>query len=187
MVGKKKQPWHRAPWILKGIGIFKIVKSILLLIVSLAAFGIEWSAVHKMAQEALERLASSPNGEDPHRTVLVLAERLLTLHPGQLTAVGVGAGVYCVLYMAEGIGLLRDKLWAEWLTITTTAGFIPLELYEIQRHANSSRVAILFLNLVILAYLIYRLGQRHRETMAFRTGQAEASGGVRELQRPAER
>lgn len=172
-MAEKKRAWHRAPWILKAIGVFKLLKATLLLIVSLGVFGFRLGFLHELAQDLLERLSSYPdNGNGPHHIVLALVERLLTLQPGKLTWVGVAAGVYCGLYLAEGIGLLRDRLWAEWLTITTTAGFIPLELYEIQRHVTAHKIVILVLNLVILGYLIYRLKQRHRETLDFRAKEA---------------
>jgi hypothetical protein len=45
--------------------------------------------------------------------------------------------VYAGLLLTEGLGLLLRKRWAEYLTIITTAGLIPIELYEMSRRATA--------------------------------------------------
>ena len=56
---------------------------------------------------------------------------LLHLNPKQLALLTVGTVLYAVLFSVEGVGLWGAKLWAEYLTIIATAGFIPVELYEV--------------------------------------------------------
>src|SRR5690242_7572790 len=54
--------------------------------------------------------------------------------PNQLRALSVGTFIYAGLLATEGTGLLLRKRWAEYFTIITTAGFIPLGVYELSRH-----------------------------------------------------
>jgi uncharacterized membrane protein (DUF2068 family) len=55
----------------------------------------------------------------------------------------------------EGVGLLKKRRWAEWLTVGVTASFIPLEIYEIVRRLSPGKIAALVLNLGILIYLLW--------------------------------
>lgn len=55
------------------------------------------------------------------------------------------------------MGLLLRKRWAEYFTIVTTAGLIPLELYELARHVSLAKIVVLMLNVAIVIYLIRRV------------------------------
>jgi uncharacterized membrane protein (DUF2068 family) len=47
------------------------------------------------------------------------------------------------------------------MVILTTAGFIPLENYEISRHATVFRVVVLVANVLIVVYIGMRVRWRH--------------------------
>jgi len=74
-----------------------------------------------------------------------------------LEAASVGTFIYAGLLLTEGIGLLLRKRWAEYFTIITTAGLIPLELYELSKHITATKIAILIINIGIVAYLVARV------------------------------
>jgi uncharacterized membrane protein (DUF2068 family) len=59
--------------------------------------------------------------------------------------------------LTEGVGLLLRKRWAEYFTIITTAGLIPLELYELAKHVTAAKIAILIINIAIVVYLVVRV------------------------------
>ena len=69
---------------------------------------------------------------------------------------------YSGLMFTEGIGLLMEKTWAKCMTAIITATFIPLELYEMIRRVTYTRVCVLVLNVIVVAYLVTRLCQRKR-------------------------
>ena len=51
--------------------------------------------------------------------------------------------------------------WAEWLAIVAGSAYLPVELYEIWRHATWMRGFVLLTNLFIVAYLVWvRVGAR---------------------------
>jgi len=54
-------------------------------------------------------------------------------------------------------GLLLRKIWADYFIIITTAGLIPLELYEIARHFIAVKVLVLVVNVAIVVYLVVRV------------------------------
>jgi uncharacterized membrane protein (DUF2068 family) len=82
---------------------------------------------------------------------------LLAVNPRTLRALGLGTFVYAAIFTTEGVGLLLERHWAEYLAVVATASFLPLEAYEAIRRPGASRVLVLVLNLAIVVYLIARL------------------------------
>ena len=64
------------------------------------------------------------------------------------------ASAYAVVSGFETVGLWRERRWAEYLTALSTAGFLPLELYELSERVTFVRIATMVVNLTILAYLV---------------------------------
>jgi len=83
--------------------------------------------------------------------------KISVFDPHKLKKIGAGTIFYACLVMTEGVGLVLRKRWAEWFTIIATCSFIPIEVYEIFRHANKAKVGILCINVTVVAYLIYAL------------------------------
>jgi uncharacterized membrane protein (DUF2068 family) len=69
----------------------------------------------------------------------------------------VGTFLYAGLFATEGIGLLLRKRWAEYFTIVTTSGLIPLEIYEIALHFTVTKLVVVFVNALIVWYLAARV------------------------------
>jgi uncharacterized membrane protein (DUF2068 family) len=86
-----------------------------------------------------------------------LLSRLLSVSPKQLEAASVGTFVYAALLLTEGTGLPLRKRWAEFFTIITIAGLIPLEVYESIRHLTVAKVVVLLINIAIVLYLVMRV------------------------------
>jgi uncharacterized membrane protein (DUF2068 family) len=75
----------------------------------------------------------------------------------KLKELSVGTFVYSAIFLTEGTGLALGKRWAEYFTIVTTASFLPLELYEIFRHATIARGVALVVNVAVVLYLVREL------------------------------
>ncbi len=98
---------------------------------------------------------------DPdNRIVHGLIVKTFHATPRQLKELSVGTFVYAGLFSIEGIGLLLRKRWAEYFTIVTTGGLIHLEVFELARHFNAARLAVLFVNALIVIYLVHRVRSR---------------------------
>jgi uncharacterized membrane protein (DUF2068 family) len=69
----------------------------------------------------------------------------------------ISAGIFLKagLDFAEGIGLVLEKTWAEWLTIGLTASFLPWEIFEIAKHFTWLKVGFTLLNILVLVYLVW--------------------------------
>jgi uncharacterized membrane protein (DUF2068 family) len=135
------------------IALFKLVKGLLLLAVGIGAVKL----LHRDIAETLSDWVDFLRVDPDNRYIHGILARLLNLSPGQLKAASVGTFIYAGLLLTEGVGLLLRKRWAEYFTIITTAGLIPLELYELAKHVTAAKIAILIINIAIVVYLVVRV------------------------------
>ena len=142
------------------IALFKLTKGVLLLIVGIGAHKLLHRDVAETVAHWVDILRVDPDNRYIHR----LLSHVLAVTPAQLRAASVGTFVYAGLLLTEGIGLLLRKRWAEYFTIVTTAGLIPLEIYEIFHRLTTAKIVILAINVAIVVYLIARVRQgRHSQ------------------------
>jgi uncharacterized membrane protein (DUF2068 family) len=135
------------------IALFKLIKGILLLAVGIGAVKLLHRDVELTVTHWVEILRVDPDNRVIHK----LLARVFSLRPGQLKAASVGTLIYAGLLLTEGMGLLFRKRWAEYFTIITTAGLIPLEVYELARHVTAIKVGVLLINVAIVVYLVQRV------------------------------
>jgi uncharacterized membrane protein (DUF2068 family) len=109
-----------------------------------------------------ERLRIDPDG----RLVSYVIDHLDAITAQRMKQIGLATFFYAGLRTTEGIGLVLEKKWAEYLTVIVTVSFLPWELYEIVRHPDWLRVCLLVANLIVLAYLVWWLGRSHRQRTA---------------------
>ncbi len=101
---------------------------------------------------------------DPdNRYIHHVLSRVLRVTPRQLAELSAGSFVYAGLFLTEGVGLLTHKHWAEYLTIVSTALFIPLEIYELADRFTLIRFAVMVINLGIVWYLAVRVKRERRD------------------------
>jgi uncharacterized membrane protein (DUF2068 family) len=139
----------------KVIGAFKLVKGLLLLA---AAFGL-LKIFQRDPQETMRSFIQQISVDPGSKYFQMVATKFLHLSE-RLPLVMAGTIVYGLLFSVEGIGLLLQKRWAEWLTVIVTGSFLPLEIYEMAHRATPVRGVVIALNLAILVYLIVRLKRR---------------------------
>jgi uncharacterized membrane protein (DUF2068 family) len=95
---------------------------------------------------------------DPHSRYLLWAmQKLSNVDEHKLRELSVGTFFYAGLRFCEGTGLALKKRWAEYLTIVTTGALVPVEIYEICKHATWEKMAVLAVNLGVVAYLVWEL------------------------------
>ena len=141
---------------LLAIAIFKLLKGALLLVVGIGALRLLHRDVGEVVSHWVDVLRVDPD----NRFVHSLLVRAFSVTPQQLEEASVGTFLYSGLLLTEGIGLLLRKRWAEYFTIISTSGLIPLELYEIHRHLTATRVVVLLVNVAIVIYLVARVRRK---------------------------
>ena len=149
----------RNPLGLQLIGAFKFASGLLLVALGVGLFRDAHSDPAKEAEHIVAALKLDPGNHYVHAAI----EKISGVGPKQLRAIGVGTFLYALMYLIEGSGLLLRKRWAEYFTVVATGLFIPLEIYEVARRPTPVRLAILAINVAIVAYLIYQLRRKGRE------------------------
>ena len=141
---------------LLAIAMFKLFKGVLLLLIGIGALRLLHRDVGEVIFHWVDVLGVDPDNRFIHR----LLSRVLTVSPKQLKEASVGTFIYAGLLLTEGTGLWLRKRWAEFFTIISTAGLIPLEVYEIQRHLTGVKILVLLINSAIVIYLIARVRRK---------------------------
>ena len=156
--------------ILRLIALFKLFKALLLLASLAMVFNLvrQDDPAHTVISWALMFHVDRDN-----RYLSAGLAALLHLNPKQLEVLTLGTLLYVILFSVEGVGLWGAKLWAEYLTIIATAGFVPVELHEVVRSNSSPKTVTLLLNIATVAYLVIQVRRRgHRGATTRASGPA---------------
>jgi uncharacterized membrane protein (DUF2068 family) len=133
--------------------MFKLFKALLLIAVGIGAI----SLLHKNVASTVLHWTQVLRVDPDNRFVHGMLVRVFSVTPKQLKQLSVGTFLYAGLFAAEGVGLLLRKRWAEYFTIVTTSGLIPLEIFELARHFTPTKLVIAFVNVLIVWYLVARV------------------------------
>ena len=138
------------------IGLFKLFKGLSLLIIGFGLLRMLHKDVASVAQHWIEVLRVDPDNRFVHRALV----KVFRVTPKQLKELSVGTFIYSGIFLTEAFGLLTRKHWAEYMTLISTALFIPLEIYEIYHHFTWLKVAVTVVNFLIVWYLAVRIKSR---------------------------
>ncbi len=144
---------------LLAIGLFKLGKAILFFGIGIGALHL----LHKDLGDEVLRLATALKFDPESRFVTVLLDKVDLIDAHRLRQISLATFAYSALALTEGVGLLLEKVWAEYLTLFLTISFLPWELYELARRPSWFRLSLLLINLAVLAYLVWLLRRKRLE------------------------
>jgi uncharacterized membrane protein (DUF2068 family) len=150
---RSRQSSRSSSIVLVLIGIFKLFKALLLIAVGIGAI----KFLHKDVVSTVMHWTQVLRVDPDNRFVHGMLVKIFRVTPKQLKELSVGTFFYAGLFATEGFGLLLRKRWAEYFTIITTSGLIPLEIFEIARHFTVTKVVVALVNLLIVWYLVARV------------------------------
>jgi|SRR5271167_225877 len=137
--------------VIRLIAVVKLFKAALLIALGVGAFKL----LHKDVAEVIEHWVGVFRLDPTNRFIDAAVAKASNLRPDVIKKLGLGSFVYAGLFLIEGVGLWLLKRWAEWLTVIITSSLVPIEIYEIHRHATPAKFTALAINLAIVAYLVY--------------------------------
>ena len=91
---------------------------------------------------------------DSHAVNFLLTKAAL-ISPHDLRMLSLGVFLYAAIDLTQGVGLVLEKVWAEYVTLFVTAAFLPWEFFELIRRVTPLRVGLVTLNLLIVFYLLW--------------------------------
>lgn len=135
------------------IGLFKLMKA-------LVFFSIGVGALHFInadLDDSIQKVATAFKFDPESHFVSVLLDKADMIDDHQLKLVSEATFAYSAVAVVEGVGLLLEQTWAEYLTLILSLMFLPWELYEILRRPSLWRLGIIAINLAIVVYLLWFL------------------------------
>jgi uncharacterized membrane protein (DUF2068 family) len=135
------------------IAAFKLLKGAVLLALGIGALRLLHKDVAAVADHWINAFRVDPH----NRYIHWLLAKLPMVNDRKLKELSVGTFFYAAIFLTEGMGLAFHRRWAEYFTIITTASFLPLEVYEIIRHATLAKEVALVINIVVVLYLVREL------------------------------
>jgi uncharacterized membrane protein (DUF2068 family) len=144
------------------IGIFKLLKALFFIAVGAGALHL----VHRNVGEMLLRATSVFHLDPEGRLFGMLSDKADLISGHQLRNVVKLSWGYAALSLVEGVGLMMQQTWAEYLTLTLTIGALPWDLTELVRHPSPLRAAVVVINLAVLAYLLWFIRWHRRQKRA---------------------
>ena len=140
---------------LKLIGLFKIGKGALLLLVGVSLLFLN---ARTRWMDALSNWTADEILLEHSRTVAYSLHKLqAVLADGALRATGFLALFYAGVLFTEGIGVYLQQRWAEFLMIFATAALIPIEVHHIWHRPGLLGALILMANCFIVWFLYWVL------------------------------
>jgi uncharacterized membrane protein (DUF2068 family) len=154
-VSSVRNPKLRNRW-LELIAAYKLLQATLLMAAGFGALKL----VHKDVADVLMELVHTLHRDPEGRFIRFLLEKADLVDDHILRRFSLFVFVYAGLGILEGVGLLLEKAWAEYLTAIITASFLPLEIIEISHGVTWIKVGFLVVNLAVLVYLVFHLIRR---------------------------
>jgi uncharacterized membrane protein (DUF2068 family) len=139
------------------IAAYKFLGSLLFLAIGVGALRLLHKDIDDVVWHALiEVLHRNPES----RFVNFIFEKAELLNDPLLKRIGFAAFCYAALGILEAVGLYLEKTWGEFLTLLITASFLPIEIHELTRRLTWVRAGLFALNVAVLLYMIWLLGER---------------------------
>jgi len=147
---KKRNRW------LELIALYKLLQAALLVAVGVGALKL----LHKDVADVLYHIARGLRMNPEGHLVGFLLDKASLLNDRRLHEISLFLFSYAALGVIEGVGLMLEKVWAEYFTAFITASFLPIEIFEMMHKVTPLRVSLFVLNLAVLAYLVSHLTRR---------------------------
>ena len=135
------------------IAAFKLLKGVFLLAIAFGARHMLSQDLSGDAEHVLDLLRIDPHNHYIH----LLLEKIAKIDAHKLRQLRAGTFFYATLFLIEGTGLALRQRWAEYVTIVSTSSLIPIEIYELLKEYSPAKIAFLFINIIVVIYLVFEL------------------------------
>jgi len=142
--------------LLTGVRAVAIVEAVKGVLVLLAGFGL-LALVHRDVEAIAEKLVRLSHLDPASRFPRIFLDAAGRVTDGRLWFLAAAAGVYATVRIVEAYGLWHERRWAEWFALLSGGLYIPIEIYEMLRHATWLKAAVLLTNVAIVLYMAYAL------------------------------
>ena len=153
---------------LRAVAAFEAVKALIALLLGSGVLGL----IHKNLNAIAERLEEvlHVNAEGKISNVLIHLASHVT--DRTLWVLAIGVLLYAAVRSITAYGLWREREWAQWFELLSTALYLPPELFWLLRHPTGLKSGVLVANIAILFFmLVLRVKAFDREHSSHRPGE----------------
>ena len=148
---------------LRLIAGFKLFEALLLIVAGCGALGM----IEPTWQHSIVGWLDDLSLREGRRLTSELAgkasDALGTMSMQRFVLIAIGCFVYAAVFLVEATGLWLRKRWAEYLTTIVTASLLPFEIMELVHKVSTARALTLFINVVVLLYLVWHLVSKRKQ------------------------
>ncbi len=141
---------ERHRW-LELIGVLKLLKGAFFVGLGFALLQMLHHDLYMLALWAVETLRLDPD----RRLIADVLDKVSLISNHRLKQLSALVFIYASLDFVEGIGLVLEKRWAEYVTLYLTIALLPLEVIKLIHHPNHWTVLVLLINIIIVIYLAW--------------------------------
>jgi uncharacterized membrane protein (DUF2068 family) len=144
---------------LRTIAIFEVTKAAIVLLLGCGLFHLMHNNLDDVAERVVQVLHVSPEGKLSN-LFFDLASHASDRNLGVLA---LSSLAYASVRLIEAYGLWREREWAQWFSLLSTALYLPPESYWLLGHPSWLKSAVLVINIVIFLFMLsLRLNGRSR-------------------------
>jgi uncharacterized membrane protein (DUF2068 family) len=152
------KPQHHARGLL-AIALFKLAKAAACIAIGFGALHL----IHADVGDVVMKITSFFHLDPEGHIVDILQDKADLLSGHRLRQFSMLTFGYAGLSMIEGIGLYKEKTWAEYLTLILTICALPWDVTEFFKHQTPMRAGVVVINLIMLAYLLWFIRNHRKE------------------------
>jgi len=145
---------------IRSIAIFEGVKGLLIL---LGGCGL-LSLVHRDVSDVAEQLIYRMHLDPDKKYAGLFLDAVDNIDDQRLVSMALLALFISLLHLVQAYGLWRHQNWAEWLSVVSAGLLLPIEIFELARHANLLKAGMLMANLGIVVFLMYVIRNKQLRT-----------------------
>jgi uncharacterized membrane protein (DUF2068 family) len=130
--------------------MFEVTKAAIVLLLGCGLFHLMHNNLDDVAERVVQVLHVSPEGK------LSNLFFQLASHASDrvLWVLALSSLAYVSVRLVEAYGLWREREWAQWFSLLSTALYVPPELYWILRNPSWLKCAVLVTNIAVFLFML---------------------------------
>lgn len=143
------------------VAYFEAAKGALVLLAASGLLSLLHRDVYDTAVRLIEHLHLNPASKYPQ----IFLDAASKTGDARLVGLAAGATLYAAIRFAEAYGLFFERAWAEALAALSGALYIPYEIAGLLHKTSWHGVALLTLNIAVVALMVRALLRRRRSSV----------------------
>jgi uncharacterized membrane protein (DUF2068 family) len=135
---------------LRVIAMFEVTKAALVILLGCGLFHL----MHKNLDEVAERVVQVLHINREGKLSNLFFELARHTSDRNLWVLALGTLAYASVRLTEAYGLWREREWAQWFSLLSTALYLPPELYGMLRDPSRLKYAVLISNIAIFLFML---------------------------------